>query len=141
MAGGALAADKLKVGFVYVGPIGDFGYTYQHHLSAEAVKKEFGDQVEVTEVENVSEGPDAERVITQESPRGEMMYWRGSAGAAMDDSEGTDFHATSHGHMSVTPLKVDLTDHDNLGYWAQTAARLASASQAVLPAQGGAVQL
>ncbi len=82
----------------------------------------------------------AERVITQESPRGEMMYWIGSAGAAMDDSEGTDFHATSHGHMSVTPLKVDLTDHDNLGYWAQTAARLASASQAVLPAQGGAVQ-
>ena len=76
----------------------------------------------------------AERVITQESPRGEMMYWIGSAGAAKDDSEGTDFHATAHGHVSVTPLKVDLTDHDNLGYWAQTAARLASAGQ------GGAVQ-
>ena len=82
----------------------------------------------------------AERVITQESPRGEMMYWIGSAGAAKDDSEGTDFHATAHGHVSVTPLKVDLTDHDNLGYWAQTAARLASASQGVQAAQGGAVQ-
>jgi 5'-nucleotidase len=79
----------------------------------------------------------AERVITQESPRGEMMYWIGSAGAAKDDSEGTDFHATAHGHMSVTPLKVDLTDHDNLGYWAQTAAKLASAGQG---AQGGAEQ-
>ena len=53
------------------------------------------------------------------------MYWIGSAGAAKDDAEGTDFHATSLGHVAVTPLKVDLTDHQNLGYWAQTAARMA----------------
>jgi hypothetical protein len=53
----------------------------------------------------------AERVITQVSPRGETMYWIGGAGAALDDSEGTDFHATALGHVSVTPLKVDLTDH------------------------------
>ena len=66
----------------------------------------------------------AERVVMQESPRGETMYWIGNAGAAKDDSEGTDFHATSHGYVAVTPLRVDLTDHDNLGYWAQTAARL-----------------
>lgn len=74
----------------------------------------------------------AERVITQESPRGEVMYWIGGAGAALDDAEGTDFHATAAGHVSVTPLKVDLTDHQNLGYWAQTAARMA-ASVAVAP--------
>ena len=66
----------------------------------------------------------AERVITQVSPRGETMYWIGSAGAAKDDGEGTDFHATAQGHVSLTPLKVDLTDHDHLGYWAQTAVRL-----------------
>ena len=66
----------------------------------------------------------AERVIVQESPRGETMYWIGSAGAAKDDAEGTDFHATAQGHVAVTPLKVDLTDHQNLGYWAQTAARM-----------------
>jgi 5'-nucleotidase len=66
----------------------------------------------------------AERVITQESPRGEVMYWIGSAGAAKDDAEGTDFHATAQGHVAMTPLKVDLTDHDNLRYWAQTAARM-----------------
>jgi 5'-nucleotidase len=53
------------------------------------------------------------------------MYWIGGAGAAKDAAEGTDFHATAHGHVSMTPLKVDLTDHDGLGYWAQTAARLA----------------
>jgi 5'-nucleotidase len=66
----------------------------------------------------------AEKVITQTSPRGETMYWIGSAGPAKDDGEGTDFHATSQGHISMTPLKVDLSDHDHLGYWSQTLARL-----------------
>jgi len=75
----------------------------------------------------------AERVITQESPRGETMYWIGSAGAAKDDAEGTDFHATAQGHVAVTPLKVDLTDHQNLGYWAQTAARLSAGLAAQPP--------
>ena len=75
----------------------------------------------------------AEAVITQLSPRGETMYWIGAAGAIKDDAEGTDFHATSHGHISITPLKVDLTDHDRLGYWAQTAAKLADPAQQVPP--------
>jgi 5'-nucleotidase len=75
----------------------------------------------------------AERVITQVSPRGETMYWIGGAGAALDDSEGTDFHATAQGHVSVTPLKVDLTDHQNLGYWAQTAVRLSAVSEPAGP--------
>ena len=69
----------------------------------------------------------AEKVIEQHSPRGDTMYWIGAAGPAKDDAEGTDFHATSQGHMAMTPLKVDLTDHDKLGYWAQTASLLAHA--------------
>ena len=66
----------------------------------------------------------AEPVITQLSPRGETMYWIGPAGAAMDDGEGTDFHATAQGHIAITPLRVDLTDHDHLGYWGQTLSRV-----------------
>ena len=66
----------------------------------------------------------AERVITQTSPRGETMYWIGSAGPAKDDSDGTDFHATNQRFVSITPLQVDLTDHDRLGYWAHAAAAL-----------------
>ncbi|MCA3237153.1 MAG: 5'/3'-nucleotidase SurE [Curvibacter sp.] len=66
----------------------------------------------------------AEPVITQTSPRGETMYWIGAAGPAMDESEGTDFHATAHGHVAITPLKVDLSDHERLGYWAQSLAHL-----------------
>jgi 5'-nucleotidase len=64
----------------------------------------------------------AEPVITQISPRGETMYWIGAAGPAMDDTEGTDFHATAQGHVAITPLKVDLTDHAHLSRWAQVLA-------------------
>jgi 5'-nucleotidase len=66
----------------------------------------------------------AEPVITQVDPRGQTMYWIGNAGAAMDDSEGTDFHAAGLGHVVVTPLKVDLTEHAHLDQWSQTFTRL-----------------
>jgi 5'-nucleotidase len=75
----------------------------------------------------------AEKVILQQSPRGETMYWIGAAGPVKDDADGTDFHATAQGHMSMTPLKVDLTDHDNLGFWAQTAARLSGTQRPAVP--------
>ena len=61
----ASGADKLKVGFIYVGPIGDHGWTYQHDQGRLAVEEAFGDQVETVYVENVAEGPDAERAITR----------------------------------------------------------------------------
>lgn len=63
----------------------------------------------------------AERVITQQNPRGETMYWIGSAGPAKDDVDGTDFHATFTGHVSLTPLQVDLTDHTALADWVNVA--------------------
>ena len=66
----------------------------------------------------------AEPVITQVDPRGQTMYWIGNAGPAMDDSEGTDFHAAKMGHMVVTPLKVDLTEHHTLDVWSRAFDRL-----------------
>ena len=71
----------------------------------------------------------AEKVISQTSPHGATMYWIGGAGKAKDDAEGTDFHATLQGHPTITPLKVDLTDHDALRYWSQSAAQLAQAPE------------
>jgi 5'-nucleotidase len=71
----------------------------------------------------------AEKVISQTSPHGDVMYWIGGAGPAKDDAEGTDFHAAANGHVSITPLKVDLTDHDELQHWAQAVALLGTASQ------------
>ncbi len=76
----ALAQGKTKVGFVYVGPIGDHGWSYQHHKGLEAVKKEFGDKVETTHVENVPEGPDAERVIDQLASQGHKIIFTTSFG-------------------------------------------------------------
>lgn len=60
----------------------------------------------------------AESVIQQTSPRGETMYWIGNAGPVKDDGDGTDFAATALGHISITPLKVDLSDHAGLAPWA-----------------------
>ena len=57
----ASAADKLKVGFIYLGPIGDLGWTHQHEVARQALVKELGDKIETTYLENVPEGPDAER--------------------------------------------------------------------------------
>ncbi|MGZ5269923.1 MAG: 5'/3'-nucleotidase SurE [Ramlibacter sp.] len=59
----------------------------------------------------------AEKVIPQSSPHGQTMYWIGGAGPAKDGAEGTDFHATTQGRVSVTPLQVDLTDHKSLRDW------------------------
>ncbi|MBU6369445.1 MAG: 5'/3'-nucleotidase SurE [Burkholderiales bacterium] len=59
----------------------------------------------------------AERVITQMNPRGETMYWIGGAGLAKDEAHDTDFFATSQGHVAITPLQVDLTDHQALTSW------------------------
>src|SRR5260370_32048732 len=62
-AGAEKTADKLKVGFIYLGPIGDMGWTYQHEVGRQGLVKDLGDKIETTYLENVPEGPDAERQI------------------------------------------------------------------------------
>ncbi|MER9233650.1 BMP family ABC transporter substrate-binding protein [Mesorhizobium sp. M0622] len=63
LAASAEAADKLKACWVYTGPIGDFGYSYQHDQGRLEVEKALGDKVETAYLENVSEGPDADRAF------------------------------------------------------------------------------
>src|SRR6202163_4865913 len=77
---GASAADKLKIGFIYLGPVGDFGWTYQHELGRQALVKEFGDKIETTYLENVGEGPDAERSIEQLARAGNKLIFTTSFG-------------------------------------------------------------
>lgn len=48
-------------------------------------------------------------VVCQRDPRGNPIYWVGPSGAALDASEGTDFHAAAVGDISITPLQLDLT--------------------------------
>ena len=56
----------------------------------------------------------SEPVIKSSNPRGEPIWWVGAAGGASDASPGTDFDATAQGYVSVTPLRVDLTHHEQM---------------------------
>ncbi|UAB87845.1 BMP family ABC transporter substrate-binding protein [Ruegeria sp. SCSIO 43209] len=80
LASGAMAQDKTKVGFVYVGPVGDGGWTYEHNKGRLAVEEHFGDKVETVFVESVPEGPDAERVMTQMALEGADLIFTTSFG-------------------------------------------------------------
>ena len=51
----------------------------------------------------------SESVIKTQDPHGREIFWIGPAGAAKDAGEGTDFHATAKGYVSITPLQIDLT--------------------------------
>ncbi|MFA5538578.1 MAG: BMP family ABC transporter substrate-binding protein [Gemmobacter sp.] len=80
LAGAAWAEEPLKVGFVYVGPIGDGGWTYQHDLGRLAVEEAYGDRVETIYQESVPEGADAERVLTQMALSGAKLIFTTSFG-------------------------------------------------------------
>jgi len=77
---GAATAEPLKVGFIYVGPVGDHGWSYQHNQGRLAIEKEFGDKITTTFVENVSEGPDAERAIERLARSGHGLIFTTSFG-------------------------------------------------------------
>ncbi len=77
---GAQAADKPKIGFIYVGPVGDMGWSYQHDMGRKDIVAKFGDKVETTYVESVPEGADAERVIRQMAASGVDMIFTTSFG-------------------------------------------------------------
>ena len=74
------AYAKTKVGFVYLTTPGDHGWTYAHELGKQMVKKEFGNDVEISIVENVPEGPDATRVIRELAKQGNQIIFTTSFG-------------------------------------------------------------
>jgi simple sugar transport system substrate-binding protein len=76
----AIAADPLKVAFVYVGPVGDGGWTFQHDQGRLAIEKEFGSKIKTTFVESVPETADAERVIRQLAVDGNQVIFTTSFG-------------------------------------------------------------
>ena len=78
--GAAYAEEPLKVGFVYVGPVGDAGWTYAHDQGRLMLEKELAGKVKTTFVENVPEGADAERVIRQLVTDGNKVIFTTSFG-------------------------------------------------------------
>ena len=80
LSGPSAGAEPLKVGFVYVTPVGDAGWTYQHELGRRELQAALGDKVETTFVESVPEGADAERVIRQLAADGHDLIFTTSFG-------------------------------------------------------------
>ncbi|MBJ7555936.1 BMP family ABC transporter substrate-binding protein [Marinomonas spartinae] len=76
----AQAEEPFKVGFVYVGPVGDLGWSYEHDQGRKEMEKYFKGKVKTTYVENVAEGADAERVITQLVKAGNKVIFTTSFG-------------------------------------------------------------
>jgi len=71
-------------------------------------------QIKGMQVTRLGRRHKAESVIRATTPRGEIVYWVGAAGAAQDAGEGTDFYAVENGYVSLTPLQVDLTKYTQL---------------------------
>jgi len=99
----APAADKLKVGFMYVSPIGDGGWTFQHELARKAIQDKFGDKIETSMVESVPESADAERVMRDMAGQGNKLVFATSFGyqefvqkAAADLKDVKFEHATGY---------------------------------------------
>jgi basic membrane protein A len=80
LTGTAQADEPLKVGFIYVGPVGDAGWTYAHDQGRKALEKEFGSRVQTTFVESVPEGADTERVLRQLVANGNKVIFTTSFG-------------------------------------------------------------
>ena len=80
VTGAAFAAEPLKVGFVYVGPVGDAGWTYAHDQGRLQMEKALGAQIKTTFVESVPEGADAERVIRKLAADGNKLIFTTSFG-------------------------------------------------------------
>ena len=76
----APAPEPLKAAWVYVGPVGDAGWTFAHDQGRKAVEAEFGDKVATTFVEKVPEGADAERVIRDLAAQGNKIIFATSFG-------------------------------------------------------------
>ena len=78
--GPANAADPLKIGFIYVGPIGDHGWSYQHNVGRLEIEQAFGSKVKTSYVETVPEGADAQRVIRRLASSGHGLIFTTSFG-------------------------------------------------------------
>jgi simple sugar transport system substrate-binding protein len=76
----AATQAPLKIGFVYVAPLSDAGWVRQHEEGRKAVQAALGARVQTTYVEDVAEGPDAERVIRDLAQQGNTLIFTPSFG-------------------------------------------------------------
>lgn len=104
-------AEALKVGFIYVGPVGDAGWTFAHDNGRKHIEQKFGDKIKTSFVEKVPEGADAERVIRDLVAQGHKLIFATSFGfgdamekVAKDHPDVKFEHAT--GYKTSANLRV-----------------------------------
>jgi 5'-nucleotidase len=88
------------------------------------------DAVRGFEVTRLGNRHRAEPCVQQDDPRGRSWWWIGAAGAEQDAGPGTDFNAVRSGHISITPIHVDLTRYQALEHVASWVDGLASSLRA-----------
>ena len=96
-------SEPLKIAFMYVSPIGDGGWTYQHELGRRAIQDKFGDKIVTSFVESAPEGADSERVLRDMASQGNQLVFATSFGyqefvqKSAADLKGVKFeHATGY---------------------------------------------
>jgi len=101
--GGAASGEVLKVAFVHVGPVADKGWSWAHDQGAQALKASMGENVEITTLESIPEGSDAQRVFEDLAADGNTLIFGTSFGymdpmlAAAENFPDTVFmHATGY---------------------------------------------
>ena len=72
---GSANADPKKVGFIYIGPPGDHGWTYMHDVGRQYMESQLGDAVTSTYIENVPENADAVRAIRKLAASGHDLIF------------------------------------------------------------------
>jgi simple sugar transport system substrate-binding protein len=101
LGGTALAQQPLRIGFIYVGPVGDGGWTYSHDVGRKSMEAKLKGKVQTTYVESVPEGADAERVVRDLAAKGHQIVFTTSFGymdqtlkAAKSFPKSVFYHAT-----------------------------------------------
>lgn len=113
LAAPVFADDPLKVGFIYIGPVGDYGWTATHDAARQAVEAHYGDRVETSYVENVPYGADAERIMTQMALSGTDMIFATSFGYGPDVNN----VAARFPNMAFEHATGYLQDHPNVSLY------------------------
>ena len=113
----AAKAEPLKIGFAYIGPVGDGGWTFAHDEARKKIVAEFGDKIETVYVENVPEGPDAERVLRDLVTQGNKLIF-GTTFGYMDVMEklAAEFPDVKFEHATGYKTSANMRIYDSRTY-------------------------
>ncbi len=113
----APATGPLNIGFAYIGPVGDGGWTFAHDQARKKIEAEFGDKIKTTYVESVPEGADAERVLRDLVSQGNKLVF-GTTFGYMDTIQklGEEFPDVRFEHATGYKTRENVRTYDSRTY-------------------------